>query len=79
MNAIAGSAAPVRSRKLALYHDFKKNARPLSMLASLISFSLIPRLTDRCLCIFGSISSSTEVIGRKIFNLFVQENKKMKQ
>lgn len=60
MNAIAGSAAPVRSRKLALYHDFKKNARPLSMLASLISFSLIPRLTDRCLCIFGSISSSTE-------------------
>lgn len=52
VNAIAGSAAPVRSRKLALYHDFKKNARPLSMLASLISFSLIPRLTDRCLCIF---------------------------
>lgn len=79
IESFAGSAVPVRSRKLASYQDFKKNARLLSMPASLISFSLIPCLTDRCLCIFGSISSSTELIGRKIFNLFVQENKKMNQ
>lgn len=79
IESFAGSAVPVRSRKLASYQDFKKNARLLSMPASLISCSLIPCLTDRCLCIFGSISSSTELIGRKIFNLFVQENKKMNQ